>query len=99
MHEGGEGTIRSPSVGPRCGKSGTSIVVEETAGIACLSLLNAAFFPSRLPRMHDYHANVSPGSQVSAGHIERKRSLSLLARLRANKEVRRARVRDAGTSG
>ena len=65
----------------------------------CLSLLNAAFFPSRLPRMHDYHANVSPGSQVSAGHIERKRSLSLLARLRANKEVRRARVRDVGTSG
>ena len=49
--------------------------------------------------MHDYHANVSPGSQVSAGHIERKRSLSLLARLRANKEVRRARVRDVGTGG
>ena len=32
----------------------------------CLSLLNA-FFLARLPRMHDYHANVSPGSQVSAG--------------------------------
>ena len=42
----------------------------------CLSLLNA-FFLARLPRMHDYHANVSPGSQVSAGHIERKRSPSL----------------------
>ena len=39
MHEGGEGTIRSPSVGPRCGKSGTSIVVEETAGIACPYLM------------------------------------------------------------
>ena len=46
-------------------------------GNRCLSLLNAAFFLARLPRMHDYHANVSPGSQVSAGHIERKRSLSL----------------------
>ena len=35
-------------------------------GNRCLSLLNA-FFHSRLPRMLDYHANVSPRSQVSAG--------------------------------